>query len=48
MQFEWDPRKDSANRRKHAIGFREAATVFGDTFATTFQMLSIRYWKRDS
>jgi len=36
MKFEWDPRKDAANRRKHAVGFREAATVFGDPFATTF------------
>ncbi len=36
MQFEWDARKDLANRRKHAAGFREASTVFGDPFATTF------------
>jgi uncharacterized DUF497 family protein len=36
MEFEWDPRKDAANRRKHGIGFREATTVFGDPFATTF------------
>jgi uncharacterized protein len=36
MQFEWDPRKDLANRRKHAVGFREATTVFGDPFAITF------------
>jgi uncharacterized DUF497 family protein len=36
MEFEWDPRKDVANRRKHGIGFREAATVFGDPLATTF------------
>jgi len=36
MRFEWDPRKDAANRRKHGIGFREATTVFGDPFATTF------------
>lgn len=36
MQFEWDPRKDAANQRKHAVGFREATTVFGDPFATTF------------
>jgi len=37
MKFEWDPRKDAANRRKHGVGLREAATVFGDPFATTFQ-----------
>ena len=36
MEFEWDPRKDAANRRKHGVGLREAATVFGDPFATTF------------
>jgi uncharacterized DUF497 family protein len=29
-------RKDAANRRKHGVGFREAATVFGDPLATTF------------
>ena len=36
MEFEWDPRKDAANRRKHGIGFREAATLFGDPLAITF------------
>ena len=36
MEFEWDPRKDAANRRKHGIGFREATTVSGDPLATTF------------
>jgi uncharacterized DUF497 family protein len=36
MEFEWDPRKDAANRRKHGIGFREATTVFGDPLAATF------------
>jgi len=36
MQFEWDPRKDLANQRKHTVGFREASTVFGDPLATTF------------
>ena len=36
MEFEWDPRKDAANQRKHAVGFREATTVFGDPLATTF------------
>ena len=32
-QFEWDPAKAKANRRKHGITFEEAATVFGDTNA---------------
>jgi hypothetical protein len=36
MEFEWDPRKDAANQRKHKVGFREATTVFGDPLATTF------------
>ena len=36
MQFEWDAQKHAANQRKHEVGFREATTVFGDPFATTF------------
>jgi len=36
MEFEWDARKDAANRHKHGVGFREGATVFGDPLATTF------------
>lgn len=36
MLFEWDRRKEAANRRKHGVGFGEAATVFGDPLATTF------------
>ncbi len=28
--FEWDARKDAANRAKHGIGFDEALTVFAD------------------
>lgn len=28
--FEWDPRKDKTNRRKHGIGFPEAESVFAD------------------
>jgi uncharacterized DUF497 family protein len=36
MEFEWNPRKDAANQRKHGVGFREAATVFADPLATTF------------
>lgn len=37
MEFQWDPRKDAANQRKHGVGFREAATVFGDPLAMTFK-----------
>jgi len=28
MAFEWDDAKDAANKRKHGIGFREAAEIF--------------------
>jgi hypothetical protein len=35
MKFEWDERKELANRRKHGVTFREAATVFGDPLAAT-------------
>jgi uncharacterized DUF497 family protein len=30
LTFEWDPRKDILNRRKHGVGFHEALTVFAD------------------
>jgi hypothetical protein len=36
MEFQWDPRKERANQRKHGIGFREAATVFEDILSVTF------------
>jgi uncharacterized DUF497 family protein len=28
MRFDWDPRKDATNKRKHGLGFEEAATLF--------------------
>lgn len=28
MQFEWDPKKATANLRKHGVSFEEAVTVF--------------------
>jgi uncharacterized DUF497 family protein len=34
--FEWDPAKAARNYRKHRISFHEAATVFGDPLAVTF------------
>jgi uncharacterized DUF497 family protein len=37
MKFEWDPTKASANLKKHGVTFQEAATVFGDPLAITFQ-----------
>lgn len=33
LRFEWDPRKDRANQKKHGIAFAEAKTVFLDEFA---------------
>lgn len=35
MEFEWDPRKAAANRRKHGVSFVEAATVFDDAQSMT-------------
>jgi len=33
--FEWDPNKAVANRRKHGVGFEQAATVFRDALAVS-------------
>jgi uncharacterized DUF497 family protein len=33
LEFEWDPRKATASRRKHGVSFHEGATVFGDDSA---------------
>jgi uncharacterized DUF497 family protein len=35
LAFEWDPKKEAANRRKHDVGFAEASTVFGDPLSIT-------------
>ncbi len=35
IAFEWDRRKDSANRRKHGVGFAKATTVFDDPLSIT-------------
>lgn len=35
MSFEWDPKKEAANRRKHGASFDEAATVFLDPLAVS-------------
>jgi hypothetical protein len=35
IAFEWDRRKDSANQRKHGVGFAEASTAFDDPLSTT-------------
>jgi uncharacterized DUF497 family protein len=36
IKFEWDPRKDAANQRKHGISFEEAQSVFFDENAIQF------------
>jgi len=36
MTFTWDPEKDAVNRRKHAVGFGEAASVLEDPLARTY------------
>jgi uncharacterized DUF497 family protein len=36
VTFTWDPRKAEANRKKHGVDFREAATVFDDPFSVAF------------
>jgi hypothetical protein len=37
LKFEWDKAKAEANLRKHGISFEEAASVFGDPMALTFE-----------
>ncbi len=37
MEFEWDPKKVTANVQKHDVTFQEAATVFGNPLAITFE-----------
>jgi len=37
MEFEWDPKKAGENVRKHDVTFQEAAAVFGDPLAITFE-----------
>ena len=36
LSFEWDPRKASANKRKHGVSFEQAIRVFGDPLARVF------------
>jgi len=37
QRFEWDEVKAASNRRKHGVTFEEAASVFSDPFAYTFE-----------
>ena len=34
--FEWNERKDRATRKKHGVGFSEAALIFADPLARIF------------
>ncbi len=36
LEFEWDSKKAATNLRKHRISFREAAMVFSDDLAFTY------------
>lgn len=36
MDFEWNQKKAISNIRKHGISFEEAASVFSDTLAFTY------------
>jgi uncharacterized protein len=36
LRFDWDERKNRANRTKHGVWFEEAQTVFDDTRALLF------------
>jgi len=31
--FDWDPKKNASNKRKHGVSFEEAKSVFTDQFA---------------
>ena len=32
LRFEWDPKKNATNRRKHGVSFEDAQTAFADEF----------------
>lgn len=36
IRFEWDEKKNAANKRKHGVSFEEAQTVFFDENAVRF------------
>ena len=36
MEFDWDNKKAAKNIKKHKISFQEAASVFNDILAITF------------
>jgi hypothetical protein len=36
IEFEWDEKKNAANKKKHGISFEEAKTCFEDEHARVF------------
>jgi uncharacterized DUF497 family protein len=32
LRFEWDPKKNATNRRRHGVSFEDAQTAFSDEF----------------
>ena len=36
LEFEWDPRKERSNLRKHRVGFAEATSAFSGPLARIF------------
>ena len=36
MEFSWDTKKATRNLKDHKVSFEEAATIFGDALAITF------------
>ena len=36
LKFEWDPKKDKSNAKKHGVSFEEAQTTFYDDQALVF------------
>ncbi len=36
MEFSWDPKKATRNLKDHKVPFEDAATIFGDALAITF------------
>lgn len=37
LKFEWNIAKSESNKLKHGVTFEEAATIFGDPLAYTFE-----------
>ena len=53
MRFVWDPRKATANLRKHRVSFEEASTAFDDELGAYYpdslhehRFILIGYWRR--